>query len=116
MREGDVAAFLQLLPESYQKDINDVVSLFGYRMDAEVWETMRNLFVGLTEAAKIQKQLLIKICLETKIQNGMRLQSFMENFSRTVNRPKNQLLSFGMNTRTGRQSSENCGRLSSRSF
>lgn len=61
IRKGNTVEIFQLLPKSYQKDVNDIVSLFGKKMDAEVWKVSTDLLGEVAKTAQAQKKLLAEV-------------------------------------------------------
>lgn len=61
VRDGKVEAAYDLLPTSYQKDIDGVVHDFATRMDSEVWETGFNTLGKAAEVLNTKKELLLSM-------------------------------------------------------
>ncbi len=61
MRDGKIEAAYDLLPASYQKDIDGLVHDFAGRMDREVWETGFSTIGKAAGLLKAKKELLLSM-------------------------------------------------------
>ncbi len=61
LRDGNVEVAYDLLPASYQKDIDDLVHDFAGRMDSEVWEAGFSTLGKAAEVLKVKKELLLSM-------------------------------------------------------
>lgn len=61
MRDGKIEAAYDLLPASYQKDIDGLVHDFATRMDSEVWEAGFGTIGKAASLLKVKKELLLSM-------------------------------------------------------